>query len=368
MSGNGKCVKAGKLSAVASGPEPAYRAILPYLEAIAGGGASYVGEGELARICKIAHNVMLGVVIQNLAEITILTQKAGVPRHAFLDFINKSVMGSIFTRYKSPALVNLDWTTTFTPALLRKDLDLGLENARTLEVAMPVAAATREALQAHFGIASLQADPEAYLHKDFSALLETVALQAGVTPRERGRRGRQRPRRCGVGGSDARLRIEPRRPLLPQRGEPFAHVGTAEAQKLQRDRVVEGRPHHPQPVVERVLGPADRGRRAGGQPPGDLERPLEQLGLVDRERYQPDPLRLLARDRLAQQKVNLARAMPHSSGQMIAAWSPAATPRRVCPSMIRAVFAAIETSARRPQTSPAPTAGPCMAETRAWSS
>jgi 3-hydroxyisobutyrate dehydrogenase len=181
VSGNGKCVKAGKLSAVASGPEPAYREIETYLEAIAGRGVSYVGEGELARICKIAHNVMLGVVIQNLAEITILTQKAGVPRHAFLDFINKSVMGSTFTRYKSPALVNLDWTTTFTPALLRKDLDLGLQNARTLEVAMPVAAATREALQAHFGTASLQDDPEAYLRKDFSALLETVALQAGIS-------------------------------------------------------------------------------------------------------------------------------------------------------------------------------------------
>jgi 3-hydroxyisobutyrate dehydrogenase len=180
VSGNGKCVKAGKLSAVASGPEPAYREIEPYLEAIAGRGVSYVGEGELARICKIAHNVMLGVVIQNLAEITILTQKAGVPRHAFLDFINKSVMGSTFTRYKSPALVNLDWTTTFTPALLRKDLDLGLQHARTLEVAMPVAAAAREALQAHFGIATLQEDPEAYLHRDFSALLETVALQAGI--------------------------------------------------------------------------------------------------------------------------------------------------------------------------------------------
>jgi 3-hydroxyisobutyrate dehydrogenase len=180
VSGNGKCVKAGKLSAVASGPEPAYRETAPYLAAIAGRGVSYVGEGELARICKIAHNVMLGVVIQNLAEITILTQKAGVPRHAFLDFINKSVMGSTFTKYKSPALVNLDWTTTFTPALLRKDLDLGLANARALEVAMPVAAAAREALQAHFGTASLKDDPDAYLHRDFAALLETVALQAGI--------------------------------------------------------------------------------------------------------------------------------------------------------------------------------------------
>ena len=118
VSGNAKVVKAGQLSAVASGPRAAYDVVEPYIKAFAPRGVSYVGEGELSRFCKIAHNVMLGVVIQNLCEITILAQKAGVPRHAFLDFMNNGVMGSMFTRYKSNALVNLDWTTTFTPELL----------------------------------------------------------------------------------------------------------------------------------------------------------------------------------------------------------------------------------------------------------
>jgi 3-hydroxyisobutyrate dehydrogenase len=123
---------------------------------------------------------MLGVVIQNLIEITLLTNKMGVPRHAFLSFLNNGVMGSMFTAYKSPALVNLDWTTTFTPELLRKDLDLGLEMAREKDVPMPVTAAAREMLQAHFGVAGLQKDPEAYLQKDFAALMETMALAAGM--------------------------------------------------------------------------------------------------------------------------------------------------------------------------------------------
>ena len=150
------------------------------VKTIAPKGVSYVGDGELARVCKIAHNVMLGVVIQNLIEITLLTNKMGVPRHAFLAFLNNGVMGSMFTAYKSPALVNLDWTTTFTPELLRKDLDLGLELAREWDVPMASTAATREALQAHFGTAMLQKDPEAYLQKDFAALMETIALQAGM--------------------------------------------------------------------------------------------------------------------------------------------------------------------------------------------
>ena len=180
VSGNGKTVRAGKLSCVVSGPSDAFEVVKPYLETVAGNGVAYVGEGELARICKVAHNVLLGVVIQNLAEITVLAEKAGVPRHAFLEFINNSVMGSIFSRYKTPALVNLDFTTTFTPALLRKDLDLGLAAARELGVSMPVTAATREALQAHFGAASMKPDPAAYLQQDFSALIETVALAAGM--------------------------------------------------------------------------------------------------------------------------------------------------------------------------------------------
>jgi 3-hydroxyisobutyrate dehydrogenase len=180
VSGNAKVIKAGRLSAVISGPERACKVVTPMLEAIAPQGVSYVGEGELARVCKIAHNVMLGVVIENLIEITLLANKMGVPRHAFLAFMNNSVMGSMFTRYKSPALVNLDWTTTFTPELLRKDIDLGLALGREWDVPMPVTAATREVLQTHFGAATLQAKPEDYLQKDFAALMETMALAAGM--------------------------------------------------------------------------------------------------------------------------------------------------------------------------------------------
>ncbi|HKG00927.1 MAG TPA: NAD(P)-dependent oxidoreductase [Xanthobacteraceae bacterium] len=180
VSGNAKVIKAGKLSAVASGPESAFRTVEPMVQVFAPRGVSYVGEGELARVCKIAHNVMLGVVIENLIEITLLTNKMGVPRHAFLAFLNNSVMGSMFTAYKSPALVNLDWTTTFTPELLRKDLDLGLKLGREQDVIMPVTAAAREVLQSHFGAATLQKNADEYLQKDFAALAETMALASGM--------------------------------------------------------------------------------------------------------------------------------------------------------------------------------------------
>jgi 3-hydroxyisobutyrate dehydrogenase len=180
VSGNAKVIKAGKLSSVCSGPETAFRAAEPLIKVFAPRGVSYVGEGELARVCKIAHNVMLGVVIQNLIEITLLVNKMGVPRHAFLAFLNNGVMGSMFTAYKSPALVNLDWTTTFTPELLRKDLDLGIELANEMDVPMPVTVAAREILQMHMGMAQLKPDPQKYLGMDFATLMETMAAASGM--------------------------------------------------------------------------------------------------------------------------------------------------------------------------------------------
>jgi len=178
VSGNAKVVKAGKLSVVVSGPKEAFDEAMPYINLFAPAGVSYVGEGELARIAKICHNVMLGVVAQNLAEITVLAEKAGLSRAAFLAFMNISVMGSVFTRYKSPAFVNLDWTTTFTPNLLRKDLDLGLALGKKLDVPMPVAATARDVLQSHMGHGALLGG--GYLEKDFATLLEYQAHCSGI--------------------------------------------------------------------------------------------------------------------------------------------------------------------------------------------
>jgi 3-hydroxyisobutyrate dehydrogenase-like beta-hydroxyacid dehydrogenase len=172
VSGNAKVIKAGKLTFVVSGPKAAYDKARPYLDMM-GVGSSYVGEGELARIAKICHNVMLGVVIQCLSEITILAQKAGMPRHAFLDFLNKSVMGSMFTRYKTPALVNLDFKVTFTPHLLRKDLDLGLDAGKELQVPMPLAALTRDLLQTMIG--------HGLSERDFATLVLMQAKASGIS-------------------------------------------------------------------------------------------------------------------------------------------------------------------------------------------
>ncbi len=169
--GNPRVARAGRLTLAVSGPRPAFDAAESYLNLL-GAGATYVGEGELARVVKICHNLFLGTVAQSMAEITVLAEKSGVSREAFLACINSSVMGSLFTRYKTPAYVNLDFAPTFTAELLRKDFDLGLAAAREREVPLPVAALVHQIVQGLVG--------RGHGHEDFAALLQQQAESAGL--------------------------------------------------------------------------------------------------------------------------------------------------------------------------------------------
>jgi 3-hydroxyisobutyrate dehydrogenase-like beta-hydroxyacid dehydrogenase len=171
VSGNAKVVEAGKLSIVASGSRDAFAIVEPYLNAL-GTGVTYVGDGELARMVKICHNLLLGILTQALAEITVLAEKGGVSRHDFLEFISGSVLGSVFLRYKMPAFVNLDMTPTFTPVLLRKDLDLGLKAGEELGVPLPLTALTREYVQ--------KTVDAGFKDRDFAVLLLEQARAAGL--------------------------------------------------------------------------------------------------------------------------------------------------------------------------------------------
>jgi 3-hydroxyisobutyrate dehydrogenase-like beta-hydroxyacid dehydrogenase len=171
VSGNAKVAKAGKLTMAVSGPRDAYDVALPYLRML-GQSVVYVGEGESARLVKICHNLVLGVVTQVMAETTVLAERGGISRADYLEFLNSSVMGSTFSRYKTPAFVNLDFTPTFTGHLLRKDFELGLDAARKMNVPMPVSAVVHQLVMnlVGYGLAD----------QDFAALLEIEARSANL--------------------------------------------------------------------------------------------------------------------------------------------------------------------------------------------
>src|SRR5487761_319251 len=166
VSGNPKVALAGRLSIAVSGPRDAFEMSLPYLQML-GATVSYVGDGERARLVKICHNLVLGVVTQIMDETTVLAERGGIARADYLEFLNGSVMGSTFSRYKTPTFVNLDFTPTFTGKLLRKDFELGLDAARQLDVPMPVSALVHQIVTNMIGFELGDSD--------FAALLQTDA-------------------------------------------------------------------------------------------------------------------------------------------------------------------------------------------------
>ncbi|MBW4042730.1 MAG: NAD(P)-dependent oxidoreductase [Acidobacteria bacterium] len=144
VSGNPGVVAAGRAIFAVSGADADLDRAAPVLAAL-GRAVHRVGGGSEANVVKLATNGLLGIVMQSLAELVVLGEKAGVPRADLLAFINDSAVGSPFSAYKTPALVDLDLSPTFTVEGQRKDLRLALDLAADLEAPMPVLSTTEVA-------------------------------------------------------------------------------------------------------------------------------------------------------------------------------------------------------------------------------
>ena len=171
VSGNPHVVAEGAACIVASGPVEVFSRARPYLDVLAGV-VVHAGPAEQSRLVKLCHNLYLGMMVQALVEVTSLAEKGGTDRAAFLEFLNGTVLASDWVRKRTPDLVARDWTPTFTTELLRKDFDLGLEAARSLEVPLPVAAAVDQLIQSAIGIGLRDSD--------FLSLYEQQARVAGL--------------------------------------------------------------------------------------------------------------------------------------------------------------------------------------------
>ncbi|MEY4996636.1 MAG: hypothetical protein RLY59_40 [Actinomycetota bacterium] len=141
VSGNPGVVRAGRLIFAVSGPEAAIEKARPFFDVI-GRAVHVVGDANQATVVKICTNALLGVLMETLSEVAILGETNGVKREALLNFINDSAVGSPFSTYKTPALVSLDFTPTFTSEAQRKDLRLALSLAEEKGASMPLVHAT----------------------------------------------------------------------------------------------------------------------------------------------------------------------------------------------------------------------------------
>jgi len=154
VSGNPTVVRAGNLSFIVSGPAETLERVEPVLRAI-GPTIHHVGDGEQARVVKLAVNLMIAGLGQLMSEALVLGEAAGVSRAALLEVMGSSAAGAPFVKYKTEPLLHDDFSATFTTALMEKDIDLVLETADEAGVELPVAremkGLLRAAIEAGYG-------------------------------------------------------------------------------------------------------------------------------------------------------------------------------------------------------------------------
>lgn len=171
VSGNPSMIAERSAAIAVSGPHDSFETVRADLEAMAPT-VVYTGTGEESRLVKICHNLLLGVITQGLAEVTVLAEKAGVPPGDFLAFINGSVLGSPFIAHKGRAIHQGDFEPTFTAVNLRKDYDLGMGAARRHEAPMPLTSSTYQLIQSTIG--------NGFGNLDYVALYLLQAASAGT--------------------------------------------------------------------------------------------------------------------------------------------------------------------------------------------
>lgn len=162
VSGNPAVVRAGNLTFIVSGPAEALERAEPVLRAI-GATVHHVGDGEQARVVKLAINLMVGGLAELMAEALVLGEASGVPRAALLEVMGSSAAGAPFVRYKTEPLLRDDYSATFTTALMEKDVDLVLDAADEAGVELPLARELKSLLRATIAAG--------YADVDFMALL-----------------------------------------------------------------------------------------------------------------------------------------------------------------------------------------------------
>jgi 3-hydroxyisobutyrate dehydrogenase-like beta-hydroxyacid dehydrogenase len=147
VSGNPTVVRAGNLSVIVSGPRETLERVEPVIETI-GPTVHHVGDGEQARIVKLALNLMIAGLAQLMSEALVLAEASDVSRKDLLETMASSAVGAPFVRYKTEPLLRDDFSATFTTALMEKDIDLILDAAKQAGVELPVAQEMKGLLRA----------------------------------------------------------------------------------------------------------------------------------------------------------------------------------------------------------------------------
>ena len=133
----------------ASGPADARRRLEPLQAAFGKGTYAFGDDPGAANVAKLCGNFLLGTVIEGLAEALTLAEKAGLDRVGFYEMLTSTLFDNpIYKSYGRLIAEQHYQPVGAPPAIIRKDLNLVVQEAYKHAVPMPFANIIRDQLTA----------------------------------------------------------------------------------------------------------------------------------------------------------------------------------------------------------------------------
>jgi 3-hydroxyisobutyrate dehydrogenase-like beta-hydroxyacid dehydrogenase len=135
----------GQLFVIAAGPDGAFEAGSPLLDAIGQRTIRFGDRPSNANLVKVSANFLIASVIETVGEAVGLIDRAGLDRQPYVDFLTSTLFSApIYKTYGSLIAADEEPPVGFAAPLGLKDVRLALAAARDLHADMPVASLLEE--------------------------------------------------------------------------------------------------------------------------------------------------------------------------------------------------------------------------------
>jgi 2-hydroxy-3-oxopropionate reductase len=170
VSGGEVGAKGASLTIMVGGPPAAFERALPLFQAM-GKNVTLVGEQNgTGQTCKVANQIIVALTIEAVGEALVFAAKAGADPAR----VRQALMGGLATsrilELHGERMIKRTFNPGFRIELHQKDLNLALQSARELGVALPNTASTQQLFSA-----CVAAGGAAWDHSGLVKALETMA-------------------------------------------------------------------------------------------------------------------------------------------------------------------------------------------------
>jgi len=171
VSGGEVGAKAASLSIMVGGTEAAFARVQPLL-ALMGKNITHVGAVGDGQVCKVANQIIVALNIGAVAEALVFAAKAGADPARVRQALMGGFASSRVLEVHGERMIKRTFAPGFRIALHQKDLNLALQGARSLGMALPQTAIAAQLMQTCAALGLSQSD-----HSALVQALETLAQQ-----------------------------------------------------------------------------------------------------------------------------------------------------------------------------------------------